>query len=434
MRRGGALIAVILAVASLVFGVGRVAAWSPERGVYTRETPAEVAVFNSAIDNPEIGDEREFVKVAEVREDGTRGEYQDELVVSGGKIYEVVVFYHNDAEPKYNSREFDYQGVAQGVRLSAEFPEVIEAEEQGEVRAKIVSENTEVSEVTDGAMLYAEEGVRLSAELGSAKIYNEWGVSGSVLAGSLFGEGVMLGMDELNGVVMGGEEYAGRVVFRLRAESLAEEVPVAGFSVDKKVTGDLKAWADEIVARPGDELEFKISYRNVGSVAQADVSVFDTLEGMSGLKYVRGSTRVLRGEGEERIDDAKGLFSEEGVRLGEVEAGEEVVVFYRVKVLEMEGCGKTVFYNLASASGRRADEENAGTATMYDKVKIEIEPEGCGASESRVAEMILAGVIGLGALGGVGFWFGSRREARRLEREAEGKTKKGRKLEKEREM
>ena len=80
-------------------------------------------------------------------------------------------------------------------------------------------------------------------------------------------------------------------------------------------------------------------------------------------------------------------------------------------------------YNLAGVSGRRGDVEGAGVATQYDKVRIELErnDESCLPAElpeTGPAEIILASVVGLGLLVGLGYWLNSKREVKKLEKQA----------------
>lgn len=431
-----ALMLALMGVVNVVRAVPAAFAWGPERTTYTNENPAPKAVFNSITNNAAVGDERDFVRIVEVHEDGTKDTYANEVSVSGGKTYEVYIYYHNDASSTYNDRDHDYVGVARESRISASFPESIKEGEKGEVNAVISSSTTAVPEVWDEAYMLATEDVSLAYINGTAKIFNDWEANGSVLSTNLFtSNGTYIGLNQLNGIILGCDEFSGQVVFQVKATSTGtpEDTPSAGFELDKKVSNNGGvSWVDSVDVKPGDELEFKVSYRNTGSVAQKDVSAFDTLEEATGMEYIPGSTRIVRNGVEQKVDDATetGIFSG-GLRIGDVAAGEEVEIYYKAKISENTetfSCGKTVLHNLVGMSGRRADQEDAGLATVYDKVSVNVIRDGDGCLPSRLpetgpAQVILAGVVGGGVLVGFGYWLNSKRQLKKMKKEAKGEMK-----------
>ncbi|MBQ7802822.1 DUF11 domain-containing protein [Candidatus Saccharibacteria bacterium] len=443
-----------LGALGLCLGVdsGEVAAWGPQRTTYTNESPAPQAVFNSITNNAAVGDERNFVRIVEVHEDGTRDAYANEVSVSGGHDYEVYIYYHNNASSTYNDRDHNYVGVAREVRLSAAFPESIAAGNRGEVNAIISASNTLVPEVWDEAYMNATEDVTLAYITGSAKIYNNWN-QGTVLSTNLFSaDGTFLGLRELNGIILGCDEYSGQVVFRIRAFSVQQpepepepepeqpeetdpepEVPAtSSFEVEKTVSIDNgQSWVKTVEIQPGSEVEFRIHYKNTGTAKQTNVTAFDTLEGLSGMSYISGTTRVVRGETETIVQESEGneLFNG-GILIGDVEARQEVYIYYKVKANTKTNsftCGRTVLYNLAGVSGRRADQTDAGVATKYDKVEVRVDRNDsiclpAELPETGPAQIILASIVCLGILTGFGYWLSSRIQLKKLQKEAKGET------------
>ena len=178
--------ALIAGLIGLSLGFGEEAqAWGPERTTYTNENPAPGAVFNSITNNAAVGDERNFVRIVQVSKDGTKGEYVNEVDVTGGNDYEVSIYYHNNASETYNKKEYDYKGIAWETKISAAFPQSLSAGEKGEVNAIISADNTLVKKVWDEAFLNAKEDVNLAYIAGSAKIYNGFATSGSVISASM---------------------------------------------------------------------------------------------------------------------------------------------------------------------------------------------------------------------------------------------------------
>ena len=202
-------------------------AWGPERPTYTNEEPADHAVFNSITNNAAVGDERDFVRVAEK---GTGDAYASDIEIEAGKQYEVYIYYDNDASPTFNDAEHEYIGVARDVRLSTIFPGSLEEGEQGAISGKISSSNTDPQAVWDEAYITAKESVTLHYVTGSAKIYNQGSVNDSVLSSThLFSdEGALLGIDELNGIIPCNDEYAsGHIVYTIQTEAAEENQAAA---------------------------------------------------------------------------------------------------------------------------------------------------------------------------------------------------------------
>ncbi|MBQ3293756.1 hypothetical protein IJG96_01320 [Candidatus Saccharibacteria bacterium] len=416
-------------IGGLGLNVARVSAWGPERQTWTMENPADYATFNSITNNTSVGDERDFVRVAEAVSEGTSTAV-NEIHVQGGKDYVVTIYYHNDAASIYNKVDYNYKGVAQKTRLSAAFPDSLEAGAKGQIDGLIYSVTANPEEVWDEAYLIADEKVKLSYITGSAKIYNDWSLSGSeVNSAELFSaDGTYLGVKEFNGLIPGCAEYSGTVVFRIHAEKVIE--PSSTFEMDKKISKDGGAtWLDNTTMEMGQEAEFKITYRNTGNVAQA-ITVFDTLENGKGMNYVAGSARIVANGTETIIRDENGgeLFKG-GVSVGEIKSNETAEIYYKVKIAEGDeiSCGKTLMYNLAGISSSPAAGSGAtgGVATQHDKVQVEVNrnDKTCLPSElpsTGPAEIVLSGVIVSGLIVGMFYYINSRRTLKRMERSALG--------------
>lgn len=407
-------------------------AWGPERKTWTMADPAEYATFNSITDNTSVGDERDFVRIAEAVTEGTSTAV-NEIHVQGGKDYVVTIYYHNDAASIYNKVDYNYIGVAQKTRLSAAFPSELEAGAKGQVDGLIYSVTANPEEVWDEAYLIADEKVKLSYVTGSAKIYNNWSLSGSeVNSTELFSaDGTYLGVKEFNGLIPGCAEYSGTVVFRIHAEGVVE--PSSTFEMDKKVSVDGGAtWVDSVAMKPGEEAEFRITFRNTGNLTQS-ITVFDTLENGKGMNYVPLSARIVANGTTTivREDDGGDLFKN-GVAVGEIKPGETAEVYYKVKISEGEeiACGKTLMYNLAGVSSSvpaGTDGGASGVATQHDKVQIEVtrDDNKCLPNElpsTGPAEMVLAGVAVAGLIAGIVYYVSSKRTLKKLEAQAKGES------------
>ena len=210
-------------VAMSMAPVSSAMAWGPERPTYTMNNPASSATFNSITDNPVLGDERNFVRIAEK---GANGEFGDEINIEPGKTYEVYIGYHNDAATNTNATGV---GIAQQVRLSSTFPNTMKAGERAMVSAMITAVDTTPDKVWDEAYMTASTNVKLSYRASSAIIYNGWDINGSVLSTDLFTEkGTYLGVKKLDGLVYGCAEYSGHVIYDIMVEEIPAELPKTG--------------------------------------------------------------------------------------------------------------------------------------------------------------------------------------------------------------
>lgn len=211
------ILVMFIAMSYIFLSLQPVLAWGPERPTYTMEYPAKSATFNSITDNAAIGDERDFVRVAEVRTDGVKNYYANEIEVEAGKDYEVYIYYHNDASETYNTKEYDYRAVAANTRLSTDFPNSLKAGETGEIVGIISSTTTDPKEVWDEAKITAKEDLTLHYVTGSAKIHNGWDADGSILSTSMFSQkGTFIGLNELNGVILGCDKFSGHIIYKIR--------------------------------------------------------------------------------------------------------------------------------------------------------------------------------------------------------------------------
>ena len=182
--------------------------WGPKRPTYTMSTPAKHAVLNSLTDNAAVGDERNFVRISE-KSSGLP--YRGNIIVEPDRQYEVYIYFHN-------------VGVARDVRLSSVFPTSLKKGQEGLVRGTFSSTNTDPPSVWAGAYITATEDMTLHYVEGSAKIYHGWQANGRVLSVNLFSKmGTFIGMNELNGVVPGCDDFSGQVVYTIQTRAVKQK-------------------------------------------------------------------------------------------------------------------------------------------------------------------------------------------------------------------
>lgn len=390
--------------------------WGPKnRPTYTWSNPADHVTFNSMTDNPEIGDESNFVRVRKV---GSQEKFSNNVTVEPGSEYEVFVYYHNNASAKLN--DGDHRGIAQNVRLRMDkITDRLEAGHAAVIKGTISASNATPKEVWSTSYLHAKETVSLRYVPNSAKLSNSGSLNGSTLNDdALFGKdgGTFLGYTKNYwGAIPGCNEYAGYVKFRIKADK-------AGFTGEKMASKEnMNDYRTEITVAPGETIDFKLRYKNTGTTIQRGVSAYDLLG--NGMTAVPGTTflKTPRSAGFEK----ENLFKN-GFNIGDYNAGEEAFITYKVKFSEDEKifpCGDTVTYNNSAIAVLDTTIHSKVKVTVHrdcaDKPKTPNTPKELphtGASETVLAVVVTA-MIGIGTA----YYIASTKQLKALEKQHEDK-------------
>lgn len=332
-------------------------AWGPsDRPTYTNASPADYATFNSIIDNAAVGDERNFVRVKEA---GTENYYTDEVSVVPGKEYEVYIYYHNNAGSDTNASGL---GLALLTRVAATYPARISKDANGtltgEITWKYVTSRTDTArdgKVWDEAYLKTDyDDVVLRYKTGSATIHNGGNTNGSVLSTNLFSEnGTYIGFNELNGVVPGCAEYSGHITYTLVAEKVDS-------TFNKMVSLDGETWGEEVTAKPGDYVTYRVNFQNTGNTTLTNVIFKDSYD--TGLSLRSGSTKVFDFENQEGkdIDD---ILDISGYNTGDALPTELIQITYQTQVARDESlCNKSL--NNTMTVSYNSDQHKTDSATV----------------------------------------------------------------------
>lgn len=303
-------------------------AYGPERQTFTMAEPADYVTFNSITDNPVLGDERNFVRIAEADSNST---FKDEIKLEPGKVYEVYIGYHNNAKSSLNQTG---AGIARGTKVAVQYPTNVTPSEKGTISAIISAVNANPKEVWDEAYITSDVDVTLNYVVGSAKIYNDWGSNGSILSTALFGEdGTYIGLNELNGLLPGCAEYSGHILIKFKANT-------TGAKVEKTVSLDGENFTKEVDVKPGDEITYKVEFTNTGTTNLSNVTFHDELP--EGLTLVEGTT-YLKYSTESTTNKMTDLIASNGYNTGLYGPGTGATITYKVKVSDnQEFCGSLV--------------------------------------------------------------------------------------------
>ena len=384
--------AVLAIIAAAIIVPATLFAWGPTRPTYTIAHPADHVTFNSITDDPNIGDERNFVGI---RETGTNNLWSDDMTVQSGKQYTVRMYVHNNAADNLNL-------VAENVTAKFNLPTTTGKSIQ--VNGFLDSSNATPTEVYDHAIFSSTSDFNLAYVSGSLKFENNsFGAAGIALPESIFtSTGAKLGYDKLDGKIPGCFQYAGYVSFTVKPQ-FANSV----FTVSKMVSkhGDNK-WVESYVAQPGETVDYLIQYKNTGNTQQDSVTMRDTLP--AGMTYVDGSTTYGNSKTPAGVKASDNIANGTGINVGSYAAGANAWSIFSAKVPSVNqiNCGENTLVNTAEVTTGGGSLEDTANVTVT-KICKETPPvlPTTGPGEN------IAAFLGLGALvTSIGYYRASRRQ------------------------
>ncbi len=346
--------AVVAIVAAAIVIPASLYAWGPTRTTYTIEQPAEHVTFNSITNNPNIGDERNFVGI---REASAPNLWHDEMNVEPGKEYIVRMYVHNNAADNLNL-------VAENTKALVTLPTATGRSVQ--VDGAVTASNATPGTVYDHATFVGEQDFNIAYVPGTLKYETNKGTFD--IPETVFDQrGALLGYDKMDGKVPGCFEYAGYLSFRVKPQF----APTNKFETQKQVrkSGET-AWHKSIAANPGDEVEYQITYKNSGETRQNNVVLRDTLP--QGINYVPGSTYLKNTVHTTPTKVSDNLTKPEGINIGDYQPNSVAYVKFNAKVAtkdELECGAKTLTNKIRTTVDGGYIEDTADVT-----VDIECEP------------------------------------------------------------
>lgn len=273
LKRHNKKLAILSVVTVAALSAGAVLSWGPDRQTYTLNNPADKVTFNSIIDNPNVGDERNFVVVKDAANTNNGG-WQDDVNVEPGKEYLVRMYVHNNAASSLNL-------TAINTRVSATVPTT--TGKKVPVSGFVSADNATPQKVWDDISFNSTQDFNLAFVAGSARIYNNGyaaGGNGQPLPDSIVtSAGAQVGYNGADGKVPGCFQYANYVYFKVKPQFA--EVPKYEVQKTVRKAGDTE-WKESVAAKTGDTVDYMIRYANSGTTAQNSVVIVDKLpEGMS---------------------------------------------------------------------------------------------------------------------------------------------------------
>jgi len=347
--------AVAIMVAAAIIVPVAAQAWGPDRPTFTFEKPAPYVTFNSITNNPDVGDERNFVRI---KEDGTNNNYTDNVNLTPGKVYSVSVYYHNNAATSLNESG---AGIAKNTKLRMELPGVVKSGVNAALTGNISASNAKPATVYDEA--YGKNSsngdVALRYVSGSATVASSNGaVKGKALPDSLFTTGANLGYEALDGTIPGCNKYSGYVTFKFRVDQ-------PNFTVKKEVSTDGKTWVDGTTkAQAGSTVQYRVTYQNTGTTQLDNVSLHDTLP--KGVTYVPGSSLIANATTKGVYAKAKDGITTTGYNAGSYQPKGNVFFKFSAKVADKAAlaCGTNTLKNVVRATTSAGSKEDTATVTV----------------------------------------------------------------------
>jgi uncharacterized repeat protein (TIGR01451 family)/LPXTG-motif cell wall-anchored protein len=352
-KRLSALVAII---AAAVIVPASLLAWGPARQTFTTAQPAHYVTFNSIIDNPSHGDERNFSQVREANASNTT--YADSTSLTPGHEYVVYVYYHNNAATNYNASGV---GVATGAYVKSEIPAVVPNGSTGTKAMNYVgAANANPGQVWDDVSFSNTSGADIALRYvpGSTTIHTFGKANGQTMSDSIITTGAPIGYDSLNGVVPGCNEYAGYVTYRVKADQ-------PNFTVSKQVhkTGTT-GWKETESLNAGDSVDYLVTYKNTGTTVQNNVVINDILP--AGVSYTNGSTYVANGTNPSGILVGDNV-TKGGINIGNYAPGAAAYIKFSAKVTANEYlpvCGPNTLRNVAKAQTNNGTKQDTADVTV----------------------------------------------------------------------
>lgn len=366
---------VVMAAAAVVIPAV-VFAYGPERPTFTGANPAPYVTFNSITDNPQVGDERNFVRI---RESGV-GNYGDNVTLEPGKVYDVSVYFHNNAASNLNASG---KGIAHNAKLKMDIPGVVKAGVNAAFTGTISASNATPGTIWDEAYgKNATNGeIALRYVSDSATFISNGAINGQKLPDALFTTGANLGYDSQNGEVPGCNEFSGFVNFKIRVDQ-------PNFTIKKEVSVDNgKTWVDgSTKAQAGSTVIYKISYQNTGSNQQDNVSLRDMLP--EGVTYVAGSSLIANATTGGQYKSTKDGITTTGYNAGSYQPKGNVFFKFSAKLPAADKlkCGTNTLVNTARVTTSSGYKEDTATVTI-DK-KCEEQPKDIKVCELATKKVI----------------------------------------------
>ena len=346
-------------------------AWGPTRDTFTIEKPADHIAFDSITNNPNYGDERNFLRVRDsdskywvagsnptgYGNSGKNG-WTDTMNMREGHTYDVKLYVHNNAAANLNL-------VATNVRAHINLPTKESTfGHQFEINGYLWADNAKPQEIWDNIVLKGDEAFHVKVV--SQKYYNNlktedkggFDLPNEVYTAKGAGTGALLGYDQMDGKIPGCFQYSGFVL--LKIQPVFQVKPAPSYDVAKTV--------DKTTANPGDTINYTITVKNTGNINLTNVKVNDQLPAY----YSSAKETVTSKNGSTGSIVKGGSITFKQLDVGETAT---IKISYTIKNKDQLECGTTTIINkVTSSTDQDNTEDNNDNNQTTTTVNRECQP------------------------------------------------------------
>ncbi len=385
------LVVLAAVAASLLVPVGdrATAGYGPDRpkiydwNVEADRTGATTPTFNSFINTPTYGDERNFTRLAPVvaNQKPTDADFSNENVAAtAGNEYWVRIFVHNDANQGLNDAAHNFAGLAKNTRVRLA---IAEGQANGvDVMGYVSADNANPKIVWDsGTFVNSTQRFAVQYVPGSTQIVNQANTNGLVITNNdiVSANGVQIGYSQMNGDMPGCFEFSAYVYAKVK-------VTIPQVQVNKTVKAiGATDWLETMAVKPGDKISWKLDVQNLGGADATNVTIRDTLP--AGLTLDPGSILFVSSEfpaGKALPDTALGSG---GTNLNTFAPNGNGAIFLRT-VVGNPPTDACEIVNTAFVKGDNIAESSDTAKVTYDKALCAKPAEPTFSCESAAVEIL----------------------------------------------
>lgn len=354
-KRAAAVCLAVAGVAAAVVVPVMTGAWGPskDRKTFTIEKPATYVTFDSITNNPNYGDERNFLRVRDSdskywASTSTNGWTDTIENMQEGHTYDVKLYVHNNAASNLNLE-------ATNVRAFINLPVKEDTfGKQFEINGYLTADNADPNKIWDNIVLKSDKAFHVKVV--SQKYINNikteakggFDIGSEVYDTAKGTDGALLGYQQMDGKIPGCFQYSGYVY--LKIQPVFQTIPDPNYDLEKTV--------DKTTAKPGDSINYTINVKNTGNVNLNNVKVTDKLpeyysEAKETIHSQNGSTgSIVKG----------GELTFKKLMVGETAT---IKISYKIKDADQLECGETKITNKATAT---TDEDTTEGRTDNNEV------------------------------------------------------------------
>lgn len=355
----------VLAIAVVAAPATAFAGFYPDRPVKDWNNVADRGgfdhvVFNSFINTPYYGDERHFLDTRAGSGNDAADNYKDVLEgVKDGDTLTLRTYIHNNGNQDLNGANFDGPTVAKNAKVRILLPTGTNLSLRA--TSYISADNADPGTVSDTSDFKSSTPFSVQYIPGSATLVT--GVNGGSefkMSDSVVTTGAPIGYNQLNGVVPGCFEYQAFVYIKVK-------VTTPGLDFQKQVKIGSGTYQEQVEAKPGDTVKWRLAYKNSGSAQINNTIIKDKLP--ANLTLVPGSVTLVDAKHATGLKLSDGdLFDSNGTNAGSYTAGSNGYITFETTVAaadKLPACSVT----LTNVANSQADNvpSNEDTASVIVK-------------------------------------------------------------------